>query len=546
MHDSRLLDQSSESHSPAKPAPRVHLLNAKQHFECIHGALDAPREGIAFLWNRPLAHGAWKKIKPNSPLERSFSLLKESQGEEDCFFSVNTFSGWRRAPLLKTLNACYVDLDWGRPLRSSDHQAILSFLEEAELPAPSLIMETGRGAHLYWLLEPTPARALPIWQAIEDRLIDALRPIKADPAVRDCTRMLRLAGSVNGKNGAYVKGYQRDGMRWHIDALAQAVLGDVPAVQARPAYQRGAQARSVRSQGPHRWLAVLNDLVRIGRDWKKIPSGHRDQWLFLCAVSVSWFASPDSIEAEVSALAQQFTNLKDTEIKKAVHCALERARKAERGEKGFWQGTACDPRYRFKRETLHRLMAPLIRGSLKDAMRALMTEAQALARKTERDAARWAGAYTKSGFRKENEASVEEAGVLRAAGWRMEDIARKLAVSCSTVKRWVVTARAGMAAPVPGQASVPHENLIALSASAAAKRIDASLMDRLKVLLTARATTAPCIPGPRPAPVHRFAIAAQNGGILLPSTEDIPRKTKICLDHAQNETPFRVPYAAPS
>lgn len=546
MHDSRLLDQSSQSISPEKAAPRIHLLNARQHFESIHGALDAPREGIAFLWDRPIAHGAWKKIKPNSPLERSFSLLKGSQGKEDCFFSVNTFSGWRRTPLLKTLNACYVDLDWGRPLRSSDHQAILAFIEESELPAPSLIMETGRGAHLYWLLEPTPARALPVWQAIEDRLIDALRPIKADPAVRDCTRMLRLAGSVNGKNGAYVKGYQRCVQRWNIDALAQAVLGDAPAPQSKPAIQRSTRARSARSQGPHRWLAVLNDLVRIGRDWNKIPSGHRDQWLFLCAVSISWFASPDSIEAEVSALAQQFTNLKDAEIKKAVHCALERARKAERGDKGFWQGTACDPRYRFKRETLHRLMAPLIRGGIKDAMRALMTEAQALARKTERDAARWEGAYTKSGFRKENRRSVEEAGTLRASGWRMEDIAKKLAVSLSTVKRWVVTARACMVAPISDQASVPHENLIALSASAAAKRIDASLMDRLKVLLAARTTTAPCIPGPRPALVHRFAIAAQNGGILLPSTERLPRKTKIRLDLAQNEAPFRVPCAVPS
>jgi len=534
MHDNRLLDQprhSNQSDSPAKMAPRVHLLNARDHFECIHGAMGAPREGTAFLWNRPLAHGAWKKIKPNSPVERGFGLLKDLQGKTDCFFSVNTFSGWRTTPLLKTLNACYVDLDWGRPLRSSDHQAILSFIEEAELPAPNLVIETGRGAHLYWLIEPAPARALPVWQAIEDRLIDALRPLKADPAVRDCTRMLRLAGSLNGKNEAFVKGYQRSAERWAIDALAHAVLGGHPELAPAKAAKRSARPCAGRSHGPHRWLAVLNDLVRIGRDWKKIPSGHRDQWLFLCAVSVSWFASPDSIEAEVAALAQQYTNLKDAEIKKAVHCALERARKAARGEKGFWRGAACDPRYRFKRETLHRLMAPLIRGETRHTLRALITEEQALARKTERDAARWAGAYTKSGFRKENRARVEEAGQLRAAGFSIVQIAKKLAVSCSSIKRWLI------ASVTPEAVASPEIHCLALAASAPARQIEVGLMGRIKVLLAQRSATARCIPGPRPEVarrVLRFSIGGAIEGVLQPETLSKTRK----LDEADNESPF--------
>lgn len=531
MYDSRPLNQPSQSCASVKMAPRVHLLNARDHFECIHGALGAPREGTAFLWNRPLAHGAWKKIKPNSPVERGFGLLKELQGKEDCFFSVNTFSGWRTTPLLKRLNACYVDLDWGRPLRSSDHQAILSFIEEAELPAPNLVIETGRGAHLYWLLEPTPARALPVWQAIEDRLIDTLRPLKADPAVRDCTRMLRLAGSLNGKNEAFVKGYQRSAERWTIDALAHAVLGSIPELASAKAVKRSPRPCAGRSLGPHRWLAVLNDLVRIGRDWKKIPSGHRDQWLFLCAVSVSWFASPDSIEAEVAALAQQYTSLKDAEIKKAVHCALARARKAERGEKGFWRGTACDPRYRFKRETLHRLMAPLIRGETAQTLRALITEEQALARKAERDAARWEGGYTKSGFRKENRARVEAAGQLRATGLSIAAIAAKLAVSCSSVKRWLGTSSMRSAT------ATPKMNIIALAASAPAKRIEFDMMSRIKALLAQRSATASCIPGPRPAApcrVQRFSIEGTVEGILQREALSKTRK----FDQAENDSPF--------
>lgn len=483
---------------------KINVFDAKTHFECLHGALEnESREGTVFLWRRPLAHGAWKKIKPNSPNVRSFSLLNEMHGEEDCFVSVNSFSGWRKTPLLKTLNACYVDLDWGRSLRTADHEAILSYIEEAGLPAPGLVMETGRGAHVYWLLEPTPATALPIWQAIEDHLIDCLRPIKADPAVRDCTRMLRLAGSLNGKNGAYVKGVQRSNQRWSIEALAQAVLGEVPQARERkPAQGSRAQRMQGRIRGAHRWLAVLNDLIKIGRHWGRIPAGHRDQWLFLCATAISWFAAPDSIEAEVQALAQRHTNLNEADVRKAVQCAIERAKKAARGEKGFWRGMACDARYRFKRETLHRLMAPLIRHGLQDEMRAILNEDQASVRKAQRDAARWAGAYSKAGFRKEHLEHVERAGQLRAQGWRLADIAQSLEVSCSTIKRWLTnTASRTMLPSSPERARV-----IALPASADAKRIDVHAFPWMVALLAARSTTAPCIPAPRGGKAARFVL----------------------------------------
>ena len=65
--------------------------------------------------------------------------------------------------------------------------------------------------HLYWLLQPTPSTALPVWQRVQDTLIKSLASIKADPAARDCVRVLRLVGTTNAKNGQEVRGARVDG-----------------------------------------------------------------------------------------------------------------------------------------------------------------------------------------------------------------------------------------------------------------------------------------------------------------------------------------------
>lgn len=525
---------------------RTPILNPRAHFECIHGRLDAypdsscmdvqssGRDGIAFLWHKTQIQGAWKKIKPGTPIERLSGLLNDVQNQEDCFFSVNTFNNWRKTPLLKTLNACYVDLDWGRPVRSSDQRAIFDTIEAAGLPQPGLVIETGRGVHLYWLLEPTPARHLPIWQAIEDRLIEALLPMKADPAVRDCTRMLRLSGSLNGKNGAYVKGELRESRRWSIEALAQAVLGEVPRFELPAARQQKPQGDyASRIRAPHRWHGVLNDLVKIAREWRFIPAGHRDQWLFLCAVSLSWFASPDSIEDEVRALAQRHTRLSDIEIDKAIRCALERARKAERGEKGFWRGLACDPRYRFKRETLYRLMAPLIRSGIAGTLCAIISEETALARKKTRDSERWQGHYTKSGCRTEHQDRVDQAHQLRRAGRRLGDIATILGMSLSTIKRWLT-----LPTKTPDDMSEAAPALVlSLPASARALRIDTAMMAHIQALLAQRSANASCIPAPRAERVLRLAVEE---GLSHATDFFLMARLRNSPDEAVNDARYRI------
>ena len=78
-----------------------------------------------------------------------------------------------------------------------------------------------RGAtNANWKLQPTPSQALPVWQAVQDELIRKLAPFGADAGARDCARVLRLVGSVNGKNSQVVRGRVLSPQAWTLHELA--------------------------------------------------------------------------------------------------------------------------------------------------------------------------------------------------------------------------------------------------------------------------------------------------------------------------------------
>lgn len=122
------------------------------------------------------------------------------------------------------LNTCFVDLDTykipsliGLPYRER-LDAILH--NASDLPLPTLAADSGRGIYLIWALkEPfylgtnksssSPSsefrrRFLAKWQRVEDLLIQRLSNFGADPKARDAARVLRLAGTINQKNGHVV------------------------------------------------------------------------------------------------------------------------------------------------------------------------------------------------------------------------------------------------------------------------------------------------------------------------------------------------------
>jgi|GEM_PF-1037173 hypothetical protein len=73
-------------------------------------------------------------------------------------------------------------------------------IKAAGLPSPTLLIDSGHGAHAYWRLAE-PLSDLPQWTAAQKQLIAALQ---SDKAIHDPPRIMRLPGFLNVKNDPHV------------------------------------------------------------------------------------------------------------------------------------------------------------------------------------------------------------------------------------------------------------------------------------------------------------------------------------------------------
>lgn len=139
------------------------------------------------------------------------------------YVSVNGFSGdKRRLDSLRQINALFFDLDCHGSSRSQTDNAICNALEiisEAvrieKLPRPTLTVDSGRGLHLYYVLNrsipyrcsangPVNEKALSLFQLVQQklsgtlsRLMEPIDCIDVDEKVFDFTRVSRVPGSFN-------------------------------------------------------------------------------------------------------------------------------------------------------------------------------------------------------------------------------------------------------------------------------------------------------------------------------------------------------------
>ena len=362
------------------------LFQPLEHHETLHSS----PHGTVIYWQKQASRNAWIKIRPGDSVPQ---LIAPHAGKPDRYVSVNEFDGWRMIRLLRSLRACYVDIDG-----CTDLDAALDTLLFAGLPAPNLVVFSGRGLHLYWLLEPVPAKALPVWQRIQNTLLEALKPIGADPVAKDCTRMLRLIGSVHGKTGATVEGRILNPVAWSLPQLANEVLGERKPGKARIRDIRPKQSgqRGVGAGIYQRWHLVYKDLLKIAdAHWfGGVPAGHQDTWLFLSSVALSWFAHTDTLAAEIEAQAKMWTpDWKASEVHQKMGQVIKRAQAAADGETVVWNGQQVDPRYRFRRQTLWAWCRDMVPPDLLPELRAIVPDDVAKGRKLEADRERWREAH---------------------------------------------------------------------------------------------------------------------------------------------------------
>lgn len=144
--------------------------------------------------------------------------LSECMGE-DIYFSQNTFyRPQRRIENIRQLRSLYIDVDCQN--LGYDPEWVVGKLELEQfrqtIPEPNMIIYSGRGLVLIWLIEPVPYKALPLWNSVQNYLLTQLKDVGGDSKAIDAARVFRIAGSKNSKNGAMVRVEYRHDYRYAL------------------------------------------------------------------------------------------------------------------------------------------------------------------------------------------------------------------------------------------------------------------------------------------------------------------------------------------
>lgn len=365
--------------------------------------------------------------------------------EPDIYITPNEFYHWRLIKNAAALNAMYVDID---AHRGEDIMykvaAAISALEAAGIPEPNCIVYTGRGAHLYWLIERTPANALPRWQACQRRLVEICG---GDRMSADATRVLRVVGTTNSKADNFkVTAEPIHPLRHEFDWLADQILPftraeirDIRAARAARKLDSSSASHARIGSIFQRWYLVYRDLHAIvEHNWsdRGVEAGQRDTLLFHMANALSWFTVAESLENEVHAVARQITpSLSEIEAKSYCSSVIRRAR--DTVASGF------ERRYRYRRSTLYADLAPLIPADLLPRLRAIIPDDLAddrrreSKRKHKAKTRKAAGAVSREEYIEQGKDKRSRSLALRQEGMTIRQIAAELGVSTGAVSGYL-------------------------------------------------------------------------------------------------------------
>lgn len=314
---------------PSAKAPRPSLLTAEDYLDLLHPAGGHGRPVL-------LVEGAGGQRRARTLDRETARLALPGCVDTTAFLSLNRFRATYRTDQLAALNALYVDLDWHKlaTLRGQSSDQIVRMVREriaqGNISEPSVILSTGEGHALIWLIHQMPSAAETRWRAALQAVIGYLAPFGADPACSDVTRVFRLPESRNEGSGHTVAVIDGTRARHDFDRLADEIY----TACGRPTRDRLEERKKERSQAPQastgrkmprglppheRFRLILRDLETIRMSHGgAIPEGMRNTWLHMVATAhahdpqvgdlrtavmeAARLGTPDLPQAEVDAL----------------------------------------------------------------------------------------------------------------------------------------------------------------------------------------------------------------------------------------------------
>ena len=350
-------------------------------------------------------------------------LLEQDFNQENVYISINTFySTFRRLEYLKELKAQFIDLDVYKT--GFTKEQIIMHLEadyfNKSIPRPNLIIDSGRGLYLIWLLNSVPSKALPLWKAIEEYLYSVLKPFGADRQALDPTRILRVPGSINSKSKTTVNVIEQYDYIYDLREIQNEYL---PELEERKAKKKGRPSKTVFIHRERSlYYARIQDIIKLCELREYDLRGHRELILFLYRYYLCYFLEDTQKALEdVLELNREFIYpLSETEVIRATRSA----------EKVY---LSKDKDYKYKNETLIELL--LITELEETYMTTIISNKESKRRRSIRDEKRYKEKLKLEGkMSKKEELEQLRAKIksLREQGFKNKEIMQMLGITSTT------------------------------------------------------------------------------------------------------------------
>ena len=351
-------------------------------------------------------------------------LLEQDFNQENVYISINTFySTFRRLEYLKELKAQFIDLDIYKT--GFTKAQIIMHLEtdyfNKSIPRPNLIIDSGRGLYLIWLLNSVPSKALPLWKAVEEYLYSVLKPFGADRQALDPTRVLRVPGSINSKSKTTVSIIDEYDYIYDLREIQNEYLPELKPKEKK-------KGRPSKTVFIHRerslYFARIQDITKLCELREYDLKGYRELILFLYRYYLCYFLEDTKKALEdVLELNREFIYpLSENEVIRATRSA----------EKVY---LSKDKDYKYKNETLIELLA--ITELEETHMTTIISDKEYKRRKNIRNKKAYGEKLRADGKVSEKDKIAERRAKIKdllAEGLKRKDICLQLDISIKTYK----------------------------------------------------------------------------------------------------------------
>lgn len=212
---------------------------------------------------------------------------------ENVYMTRNTFvAPYRRIEYLKELKRLYIDLDTYNT-KFTNTQIIMNL--EANyfnkmIPAPNMIINSGRGLYLEWGINPVGSDFLAVWKSIEDYLCKVLEEFGADRKAIDPTRVLRVPGSINSKSKTVVEIISAYDYVYDLEEILDEYVEELENPKHKKT-SRKSKCTKIQYIQRERSLykARIDDLIKLCELRGYSLEGHREFILFLYRYYLCYF-----------------------------------------------------------------------------------------------------------------------------------------------------------------------------------------------------------------------------------------------------------------